>query len=55
LAKGELGKGIEEMEIGKAGLEEDKAELARRVDILRGTAVQPYASIAGLLILRIEL
>lgn len=49
-AKGEPGRLIEETAIGFAGVEE-ACDCSSRVEIFRGTAVQPYFSIAGLLIL----
>lgn len=42
---------IEDMEMGCAGPAVGALERARRTSIFRGTAVQPYASTAGLLIL----
>ena len=48
-ARGESGSEIEEADIGFAGPEE-ASDCSRRVDILRGTAVQPNFPTAGLLI-----
>lgn len=50
-ARGESGSEMDETEIGFAG-PEDALDCSRSVESLRGTAVQPNSSTAGLLIVR---